>query len=192
VNANKLCFPFSARPVLMFLCVSSYAAPVPQSEDAPQHVSQDHPQPPSQDVSSSSTSSSAQVSQIDGFCTPCGKHHITWNAGNKRFSHSAICPKSKPDILPVMLVGDAGTGVGSRIKGHTRRGGKKLRKEHTKHCPVVMTDEYRSSRTCTYCFHELQTARYRRTKDGKDQMVRVHGARSVPILTALHFKSVIR
>ncbi|KAK3825711.1 MAG: hypothetical protein J3Q66DRAFT_420773 [Benniella sp.] len=75
-----------------------------------------------------------------------------------------------------MLVGDAGTGIGSRIKGHARRGGKKLRKEHIKHCPVVITDEYRSSRTCTYCYHELQTARYRRTKDGKDQIVRVHGA----------------
>ncbi|KAI8345840.1 hypothetical protein B0O80DRAFT_393722 [Mortierella sp. GBAus27b] len=75
-----------------------------------------------------------------------------------------------------MLVGDAGTGVASRIAGHQRRGSKSLRREHYKHCPVILTSEYRTSKTCVFCYHELRAAHYRRKKDGKEQLVRVNGA----------------
>ncbi|KAI8363414.1 hypothetical protein B0O80DRAFT_372813, partial [Mortierella sp. GBAus27b] len=75
-----------------------------------------------------------------------------------------------------MLVGNAGTCVGSRIGGHARRGGKKLRKKHQQHCVVAIQDEYRTSKVCIYCFQEVRPARSRRIIQGKEKMVRVHGA----------------
>ncbi|KAK3825497.1 MAG: hypothetical protein J3Q66DRAFT_278143 [Benniella sp.] len=75
-----------------------------------------------------------------------------------------------------MITGLAGTGVGSRIGGHTRRGGKKLRHEHQQHCVVALTDEFRTSKVCVYCFHQVQQARSRRLINGEIKTVRVHGA----------------
>ncbi|KAK3821191.1 MAG: hypothetical protein J3Q66DRAFT_280018 [Benniella sp.] len=75
-----------------------------------------------------------------------------------------------------MLIGDAGTGVGSRIGGHVRRGGKKMRVEHMKHTVVGITSEYRTSQTCAVCFQQLHQARYRRTINGEERIVSVHGA----------------
>ena len=75
-----------------------------------------------------------------------------------------------------MLIGSAGTGVGSRIKGHSRRGGKKMRKEHMQHCVVGMTNEYRSSQTCVFCFQPVQLAQSRRVINGNVKTVKVHGA----------------
>ncbi|KAF9358967.1 hypothetical protein BGX26_000509 [Mortierella sp. AD094] len=115
------------------------------------------------------------MSPVDGYCQQCDSHHIANRPGEK-FSHMNQCPSTMPTVLPVMLVGDAGTAVGSRIKGHAKRGGRKLRQEHMKHCPVVLTDEYRSSKTCIYCFGEVRTARARRIVNGEAKMVRINGA----------------
>jgi hypothetical protein len=54
--------------------------------------------------------------------------------------------------IPVILIGNAGTGVGSRIKGHNRRGGKWLREIHRRHTPVCIVNEHKSSQTCCFCF----------------------------------------
>ncbi|KAG0253317.1 hypothetical protein BG011_006429 [Mortierella polycephala] len=62
------------------------------------------------------------------------------------------------------------------IKGHARRGGKKMRKERQKNCIVGITDEYRTSKVCIYCFQDVRMARSRRMIKGKSKMVRVHGA----------------
>ncbi|KAF9559819.1 hypothetical protein EC968_006476 [Mortierella alpina] len=75
-----------------------------------------------------------------------------------------------------MFVGDAGTCVGSRLKGHTKWGGKRLRRVHMASCPVVITDEYRTSKTCSYCYEEVELATARRIVHGMEKMVRVHGA----------------
>ncbi|CEP11639.1 hypothetical protein [Parasitella parasitica] len=52
----------------------------------------------------------------------------------------------------VMGIGNAGTGVGSTIKGYERRGGKWLPKLHTRYAKVAMTDEYMTSQLCLYCY----------------------------------------
>ncbi|CAO3569992.1 unnamed protein product [Mortierella alpina] len=57
-------------------------------------------------------------------------------------------PRPSGQIMPVLFIGDAGTGVGSRIKGHARRGGGKMRSRHRRYCPVAITDEFRTSKTC--------------------------------------------
>ncbi|KAK3811125.1 MAG: hypothetical protein J3Q66DRAFT_287113 [Benniella sp.] len=75
-----------------------------------------------------------------------------------------------------MLIGDAGTSVGSRIKGHERRGGKKLREQHIQHCPIAMTDEYLSSKTCVFCFARVQQATASRTVRGEAKTISIHGA----------------
>ncbi|CAO3565989.1 unnamed protein product [Mortierella alpina] len=81
-----------------------------------------------------------------------------------------------PAVLPIMMIGDAGTCVGSRLKGHSRRGGSKMRAQHRQYCPVVMVDEYRTSRICYYCLQETQLVRSRRVKGQAIRTVRVHGA----------------
>ncbi|KAK3816009.1 MAG: hypothetical protein J3Q66DRAFT_431553 [Benniella sp.] len=54
-----------------------------------------------------------------GWCANCGTYHFV-NAQEAGFFRTATeCPTS-----PVMLIGNAGTCVGSRLKGHTRRGGR--------------------------------------------------------------------
>ena len=51
-----------------------------------------------------------------------------------------------------------------------------MRKEHIQHCAVGMTNEYRSSKTCVFCFQPVQLARSRRLLGGKIKIVKVHGA----------------
>ena len=111
----------------------------------------------------------------DGFCSTCLCHHLTNRPEAKIYRHDDVCPKSAPVVLPVMFIGDAGTAVGARIKGHAKRGGRKLRIEHMAHVPTIITDEYNTSRTCCYCCQEVELARARRIYNGKDVMVRVHG-----------------
>ncbi|KAF9919554.1 hypothetical protein BGZ65_012037, partial [Modicella reniformis] len=67
-----------------------------------------------------------------------------------------------PRMMPIHCIGDAGTGVGLRLKGFARRGGRKFRKEHSRYTMVAVTPEYRTSKTCAFCFSTLQKARYRR------------------------------
>ncbi|KAL0137715.1 hypothetical protein V8B55DRAFT_1317116, partial [Mucor lusitanicus] len=48
----------------------------------------------------------------------------------------------------VLLVGDRGTGVGSRIKGHLRYGGHWKSKIHGRYTSVCITNEHHSSQAC--------------------------------------------
>ncbi|CEP14829.1 hypothetical protein [Parasitella parasitica] len=59
----------------------------------------------------------------------------------------------------VMGIGNAGTGVGSTIKGYDRRGGKWLPKLHTRYAKVAMTDEYMTSQLCLYCYFPIVHAK---------------------------------
>ncbi|KAI8379122.1 uncharacterized protein BYT42DRAFT_474979, partial [Radiomyces spectabilis] len=55
-----------------------------------------------------------------------------------------------------MCIGNAGTRVGSCIRGHAQRGGKKMRTAHARNTAVVMTNEFCSSKTCVFCFHQTE------------------------------------
>jgi len=135
-----------------------------------------------------------------GWCSKCDKHHIPRNTG-KKFCHLELCPlpeknnseneennpeneennpensvKTRMLVVPIMLTGIAGTGVGSRIGGHARRGGGKLRENHRKHAVVAMTNEFRTSKTCVFCFEQVQLARANRDKKGTFKRVTVNGA----------------
>jgi hypothetical protein len=46
-------------------------------------------------------------------------------------------------------------GCWSRITGYARRGGGKLRKRHGRYVPVAMTNEFRTSHTCSTCFNPI-------------------------------------
>lgn len=116
------------------------------------------------------------ISSTDGWCAECNCHHVAEVPISKGFRHARSCPKLSPEVLPVLLIGNAGTGAGSRIKGHCRRGGSKMRKEHSRYCPVGITDEYRTSKICIFCFRQLVSARSRRIVGGKIKTVKVHGA----------------
>lgn len=54
--------------------------------------------------------------------------------------------------VPVLAIGDKGTGVGSTIKGYARRGGKWLQNLHGRYTITAITDEYLTSQLCIYCY----------------------------------------
>ena len=74
------------------------------------------------------------VNPQNGWCNSCNKHHVSNHSG--KYSHPDVCPKAHPHIILVVLIETAGAGVGSCIKGSSRRGGNKLRKEHMQNCVV--------------------------------------------------------
>ncbi|KAF9948128.1 hypothetical protein BGZ72_009918 [Mortierella alpina] len=129
------------------------------------------------------------VCSRDGWCSDCSRHHLPNRPESKVFSHTSECTKKAKQILPVMVIGDAGTGIGSRIGGHARRGGKKMRTEHMKHGPVVIADENNTSRTCCYCFDPVQLATGRRLVKGQVKMVKIHGTVECVNEECLSFKA---
>jgi len=78
--------------------------------------------------------------------------------------------------IPIMLTGTAGTCVGSRLKGHARRGGGKLRGEHQRYAVVGMTNEFCTSKTCVYCYSRIRQAKTRRLVNGEMKTIRLNGA----------------
>ncbi|KAG0262914.1 hypothetical protein DFQ27_002035 [Actinomortierella ambigua] len=68
--------------------------------------------------------------------------------GSSACKHVADYPRDRrQDVRPILLIGESGTGVGSRIGGHARPGGGKMRAEHVCYGTIGMTDEYRTSKT---------------------------------------------
>ncbi|RUS19003.1 hypothetical protein BC937DRAFT_88082, partial [Endogone sp. FLAS-F59071] len=53
-------------------------------------------------------------------------------------------------------------GINSNIKGHSRRGVKKIREQHRIYGHVGITNEYNTSKTCPYCFSKIVLHRVRR------------------------------
>ncbi|KAF9942579.1 hypothetical protein BGZ70_006116, partial [Mortierella alpina] len=118
------------------------------------------------DQSSSALVPSSAKLDPDGWCMRCSRHHLPVVENNMMRARQA-CPRHDPQVLPVMIIGDKGTGVGSRIGGHARRGGSKMRRNHRRYCTVVIHDEFRTSKTCTYCHGAVVLARSRRIKNGQ-------------------------
>ncbi|KAF9164489.1 hypothetical protein DFQ26_001380 [Actinomortierella ambigua] len=121
-------------------------------------------------------STPTHINQTNGWCTRCNRHHIPSNLdASLEFQHVKECPNVRQEVRPVLLIGDSGTGVGSRIQGHARRGGGKMRAQHIRYCTIAMTDEYRTSKTCVFCFQQVRLARHHRMVKGKEKLVSVHG-----------------
>jgi hypothetical protein len=86
----------------------------------------------------------------------------------KRKRKSQRKGKGKEKVKDKALVfhGAAGTGHGSRIKGHMRRGGKWMRKMHYHSgTPVMYTNEHGTSKTCHVCLRRMAPARGRKKVD---------------------------
>ncbi|KAF9540335.1 hypothetical protein EC957_004375 [Mortierella hygrophila] len=81
-----------------------------------------------------------------------------------------------PRITPVLFVGTGGLCIGSRMGGNLKLGGGRITNQHRQACPVLMTNEMRTSQVCIYCYHELRLARARRLINGRIKTIRVHGA----------------
>ena len=71
-----------------------------------------------------------------------------------------IKPKSTRVILRIWK---PGTGVGSRIGGHERRGDNKLRREHRRYTCIAMTEEFAASKTCSFVSNGLGTPKLAKT-----------------------------
>lgn len=67
-----------------------------------------------------------------------------------------------PRYTPIRrFIGEAGNCVGSRLRGHPKRGGKWLRERHRRYATVIMTDEYRSSQTYPFCYGPISHPKVR-------------------------------
>ncbi|GJJ74279.1 hypothetical protein EMPS_06637 [Entomortierella parvispora] len=119
-----------------------------------------------------------------GYCTDCRTHHrpefvVDPSAPRGRrlvLKHVNQCPRASPIVMPLMLHGAAGSGVGSRLKGHSKMGGNKIPEKHLRYTPVLKTNEHKSSQLCPFCFSQIRLVRARRNKNGVMRLVRVHGA----------------
>jgi hypothetical protein len=92
----------------------------------------------------------------------------------RRFISDASISETRRRI--VMCIGTAGICSGSRIKGHLRYGGKKLRKCHRKYATIAMTDEYKSSQTCSACFSQIVHPKRPVNVNGKLRTKSVNGS----------------
>ena len=55
----------------------------------------------------------------------------------------------------IMFIGDRGEGVGSRMKGFLKYGGKWKPNIHSRYTTVCITNEYNTSQTCLFCYNKL-------------------------------------
>ncbi|KAG0050544.1 hypothetical protein BGZ83_004667 [Gryganskiella cystojenkinii] len=97
-----------------------------------------------------------------GFCISCRSFHFVENRYGT-LVYPKMCPKTHKN-LTVMYVGDAGTGLNSRIGGHLRWGGNKVCENHMRFIPVLMTDEYLTTKTCPFCWRRVRFGRARTDK----------------------------
>ncbi|KAI9486687.1 MAG: hypothetical protein EXX96DRAFT_627135 [Benjaminiella poitrasii] len=54
-----------------------------------------------------------------------------------------------------MFVGDRGLGIGSRLKGHLKYGGRWKPIKNSPYTSVLITNEHNSSQTCLFCYEKL-------------------------------------
>ncbi|CAO3564005.1 unnamed protein product [Mortierella alpina] len=116
------------------------------------------------------------IDPSDGFCSLCQKHHTHNHDVGERFEHSQECTASPRRVQVVNFMGNAGTCVGSRLKGHPKRGGMKISRELAKSTVTAMQDEFRTSKTCLRCSNELKHPSARRVLDKVVRTVKVNGS----------------
>ncbi|CEP12941.1 hypothetical protein [Parasitella parasitica] len=80
----------------------------------------------------------------------------------------SFCVGRRSQASLIMFIGDRGTCVGYRLKGHLKYGGKWKPELHAASSTVHFTNEHKTSQTCMYCFgplaHPKRTITY---QDGK-------------------------
>ncbi|KAG1174754.1 hypothetical protein G6F71_004662 [Rhizopus microsporus] len=76
----------------------------------------------------------------------------------------------------LMFVGDRGTGVGSRVKGFMRYGGKWKENMHAEAINVCVTNENKKSQICVFCFKKLAHPKRKEVKNGKAIFKSINGA----------------
>ncbi|KAG2222898.1 hypothetical protein INT45_013529 [Circinella minor] len=81
----------------------------------------------------------------------------------------------KKEVTVMMLIGLAGMGFNTFLKGRPRRGGKKFRGAHYHSTTVGLQNEHRSSQTCVFCFSPLKLLPSNIVKNGKKKKTS-HGA----------------
>ena len=91
------------------------------------------------------------------------------------YPYTDICCPQAPAPEVIHCIGHW-QGVNSPIKGHSRRGMKKIRKQHRDYGHIGITNEYNTSKTCPFCFSRVVLHRARRIVDGKKLVVRLNGA----------------
>jgi hypothetical protein len=128
------------------------------------------------------------VDEATGFCSHCQEYEIP-KIRPEGYQHATHCIKTRPEIRYIGFIGDAGTGIGSRLKGHARRGGAKIRAQHRQRGSVINTNEFMTSKTCPFCFCRTRLASSRRLVDGKVKVVRVNGAMECCNPACMSFKA---
>ncbi|KAI8376195.1 uncharacterized protein BYT42DRAFT_377984 [Radiomyces spectabilis] len=78
--------------------------------------------------------------------------------------------------LPVRMIDVMGTGVGPRIGGHARCGGKWHKKLASRYNPVTMTNEHQTSQRCVFCYQKIVHPKKTFIKDGKQVQRTVNGS----------------
>jgi hypothetical protein len=121
----------------------------------------------------------ATVDPSTGYCTRCKTYEVNKSWSMVQYHHPTHCIHTMPEVRYVAFIGAAGTGVGSRLKGHFRLGGARIREQHRQYGTVVITDEHMSSQRCCFCFKKTRPARSRRIvdSDGTQKMINLNGAK---------------
>ncbi|KAF9123262.1 hypothetical protein BGX30_001536 [Mortierella sp. GBA39] len=114
------------------------------------------------------------VDPIDGFCK-CGRHHLPIRIG-RALTYPQESPRDALPIIPIMFVGTAGIGTGSRLGGHLKYGGKKVVEQYALSVPVLMTDENMTSKVCPLCFAILRLVKELGLVSGVEKLVTINGA----------------
>lgn len=117
------------------------------------------------------------VSALDCWCSVCKAHHTPHNERGPVRTERVMCPKLKLQVAALLLIGDAGSGVGLRLKGHLKRGGRDLRKEHRRYSLVAFVDEHKTSQLCVLCLSTLRPATAVRITNNGPRKVHVNGAK---------------
>lgn len=116
------------------------------------------------------------VDSKTGFCSVCGTFHLPYWTEN-RLTYPEMCAREIPRAVPVVLLGGAGSGVGSRFKGHSRMGGNKLAAQLVHDgCVLAVTNEYRTSQLCAFCHQQVRHPRLRVVVNDKYKIISDQGA----------------
>ncbi|ORX53487.1 hypothetical protein DM01DRAFT_1336026 [Hesseltinella vesiculosa] len=95
------------------------------------------------------------------------RRHLQWRQWLVK-TKIPVDAKRKHDKTLIQAIGHAGTGVGSRVGGHFRLGGKWHRHISRQHTIVLVTNEARTSMTCPFCRHRI--IHPRKTVNGRSKL----------------------
>ncbi|KAG1556418.1 hypothetical protein G6F49_006289 [Rhizopus delemar] len=106
------------------------------------------------------------------------KHRFTHRICTKKLKALSQTSGNNPSTKKklVMFIGDRGTGVGFRIKGFKRYGGRWKEVIHSEAANVCITNENLTSKTCIFCFRRLTHPRISVTKNGEVFSRKVKGS----------------